>query len=181
MHIKWNLLYPNSYARPSISLSPKAWADRLNEPATFPRLSNICVISPCFPWMIEIRSDAQDVALTCHDVIEQLHRFLYKFLSNTDMDTALPTHQHAMWESFDASRDPPDELPGRLLISPIFNGLRRVEWLCGTTEFSGLDANSEYIRERFDIVLPGTFVLYCSKSSADKESVQSAQVTESGS
>ncbi|KII94274.1 hypothetical protein PLICRDRAFT_27158 [Plicaturopsis crispa FD-325 SS-3] len=178
-HIKWNLLYPDSYARPSNSLSPKAWADRLNEPATFPRLSNIHVISPCFPWMIEIRSDAQDVALTCHDVIEQLHRFLYQFLSNTDMDTALPTHQDAMWESFDASRNPPDELPGRLLIGPIFNGLRHVEWLCGTTEFLGLDANSEYIRERVGVVIPGMFVLSCAKPPTVKESDQPAQVAES--
>ncbi|KII89333.1 hypothetical protein PLICRDRAFT_109835 [Plicaturopsis crispa FD-325 SS-3] len=175
--IEWNMLYPHSYARPSLPLSTESWSDLLREPATFPRLSNMHIISPAFPWTIDIRAETQDVALTCHDVIEQLHKFLYKFITDFDMDTAPPKHRHAMWESFDASRTPPDGLPGRLLINKVFNGLRRVEWLCGTTVFLGLDSNNTYIRQRLNTVLPGTFVLSCGNPSADNGCVQHEVVT----
>jgi hypothetical protein len=55
------------------------------EPATFPRMSSIQIISTAFPGTIEVKS-ASATAVTCRDIVVQLHKFISVNLDTIEMD-----------------------------------------------------------------------------------------------
>lgn len=176
--VRWNMLYPTSYASPSSSLSAELWTERLREPATFPRLSSLHVISRGFPWSIPIHAAPDAAHVTCFDVIEQIHKFLYRFIPKLDTELASREHLQAIRAAFRVNRTPPDGLPGRLLNEELFNGPKRVEWLCECTAFMGIDRDIAYIQHRVSAAVPGLFVLLCGRPSDEDASIRNLTTVE---
>ncbi|KII89798.1 hypothetical protein PLICRDRAFT_566537 [Plicaturopsis crispa FD-325 SS-3] len=158
--INWNMLFPSSYAT-ATATSQETLLARLREPATHPRLSAIRVISRAFPWTIEIHAQTRlNTALTCQDILDQLHLFFYKFLLRREMHTATPEHQKATWIYHKANRTPADGLRARVL-NNMYTGMRKIEWLGKDTAFRGIEQDDEYVRQQVGVVIPGTYVLIC--------------------
>lgn len=156
------MLFPSSYATATAAGSQETLLGRLREPATHPRLSAIRIISRAFPWTIEIQAPTRNTALTCQDILDQLHLFLYKFLLKREMHTATPEHQAALWIYFKSNRTPADGLLARLLKDRC-PSMRKIDWLGKDTVFLGIDQDDDYVRQRVNIVLPGTYVLKCGR------------------
>jgi hypothetical protein len=156
----WNTLYPGSYARLPHDPSGESWFEKRIEPATFPRMSIIRIISRTFPWMIEIKGEDSEAAVTCRDVVEQLHKFFCVLLGPIEMDDVTAEHRKAMSAASRANRL--QEIPAEIFKDSI--GMRRIDWLCKNTMFEGLEEDKEYITERLSEFVPGTFVLRCGAS-----------------
>jgi hypothetical protein len=153
----WNMLYPGSYARLPNDPSGESWFEKRIEPATFPRMSSIRIISRVFPWTIEVNAEANGIAVTCRDVVDQLHKYLCVLLGPIEMDDVTPEHRKAMSAAFRANRS--QDIPAEVFRDSI--GMRRIDWLCKNTMFEGLEEDKVYIEERLLVFVPGTFVLRC--------------------
>lgn len=162
--IIWNIVYPGSYARIPDDPSGESWFQERVEPATFPRMSSIRVISRTFPWIIEIKAEANGIAVTCRDVVDQLHKYLCVLLGPIEMDDVTPDHRKAMSVAFRANRS--QDIPAEIFRDSI--GMRRMDWLCKNTMFEGLEEDKGYITERLSVFVPGTFVLRCGVSMSMK-------------
>jgi len=156
----WNILYPGSYARLPNDPSGESWFEKRIEPATFPRMSSIRIISKTFPWSIVIKAEDNDTAVTCRDVVEQLHKYLCILLGPIEMDDVTPEHRKAMSSAFRANRL--QDIPAEIFRDSI--GMRRMDWLLKNTMFEGLVEDKVYAKERLSLFVPGTFVLRCGVS-----------------
>lgn len=161
--VAWNILYPGSYARRPDDPSGESWFIARAEPATFPRMSGIRIISRAFPWMIDIKSEAAGKAITCRDVLDQLHNYLGTLLSPLEMDDVTLEHRSAMSAAYRASRS-------HQIVSQEYKdspGMRKIDWLCKTTVFEGIEEDKDYIVDRLSVFVPGTFVLRCGVKKSD--------------
>lgn len=160
--ITWNIIYPGSYARLPGDPSGESWFEKRTGPATFPRMSSISIISPAFPWTIDIKAEGEGTAVTCRDVVDQVHKYLCVLLSPLEMDDVTPEHRKAMSAAFRANRS--QDIPAETFQNS--HGMRRIDWLCKNTIFEGLEEDKEYITERLAVFIPSTFVLRCSQKSS---------------
>lgn len=153
--ITWNIIYPGSYARIPGDPSGESWFERRVEVATFPRMTHIRVISRAFPWIIHVASSTEHAALTCKDVLEQVHKYLCELLSPLEMDDVTPEHRRNMSLAYRANRS--QDIPAKIFTGSA--GLRKMDWLAKNTMFEGLEEDKEYIAERLTVFMSGTFVL----------------------
>ena len=67
----WNMLSPSSEA--SMSMNPtRRWFEERIEPATFPPVTHLYVVSATFPWAIFVAASSLELGVSCGDLIGAL-------------------------------------------------------------------------------------------------------------
>ncbi|KAF8900008.1 hypothetical protein CPB85DRAFT_1326707 [Mucidula mucida] len=69
------------------------------QPATSPRLTEICVVSHAFSWAIRVSARDRSVGVTVEDVLTVLSRFFALPLGDRDIREAPPSHRAAVLAS----------------------------------------------------------------------------------
>lgn len=153
----WNMLFSTALCRRSTDPIDRSWSVGRQEPATFPRVSSIRLLSQTIPWLIDIPASNPTIGVTCGDVIEQLSDYLQGRISKKDFDKASRETQEALKATYHHNRSRDEGVPGGRL----GEGLKRLDWLGPKTMWGGLEKNDALVREVCDEVLPCILELKC--------------------
>ncbi|KAK0226519.1 hypothetical protein IW262DRAFT_1480592 [Armillaria fumosa] len=150
-HIVWNMIsHPSTAKRVRDGFEQPFDAFRY-EPASFPRLTILNVISPSFPWIINLRSGDSNVGVTVGDVLLGIFFYLQVALKSVELDRISPQYRASITETSIARKQ---------LIQEESFGLQLIDWMLGRTQFSGLERDTTYITERHMLSSPDLYVLH---------------------
>jgi hypothetical protein len=155
-YLKWNMLWPSSYCSRSDDPPHKSWSRGRGEPATFPRLTSLRIVSKTFPWMIDIKSADESIGVTCGDLIDSLDDYFHGMVKKEEFDGAPRQKKKDMTAAYHLNRSTAHGVPGGRL----GEGIRRLDWLGKDTVFGGIDRNDTLVMEQYG-GLPATFELKC--------------------
>jgi hypothetical protein len=156
-HLQWNMLFSTAHCHRSTDPSHRSWSNGRQEPATFPRVTQLRLISHVVPWILTIRATNPAVGITCGDVIEQLSEHLQRRLRKEDYDSATGMKRRAIRDAYHHNRSRSAGVPG----GQLGDGLKALDWLGMQTMYGGIQSNDPYVLERFNVVLPCTLELLC--------------------
>jgi hypothetical protein len=155
-YLKWNMLWPSSYCSRSCDPPHRSWSKGRGEPATFPRLTTIRIISSSFPWMIVIKAADIAIGVTCGDVIDAIDDFLHGMVKKEEFESASRQRKKDMTSAYHINRSTAHGVPGGRL----GEGIRRLDWLVKDTIFGGIGRNDAFVRAEYG-GLPATIELRC--------------------
>lgn len=140
-----------------------------NQPATYPQLSRIHVMSPHFEWHIHIISDPDfPKSITCGDMIMAIRTMLHEHLVSTDVKGVSEEQLAAMSEAHEddqsANADMDEENPYKGM-------MRRVDWLCGQSQYAGLTYDPNFLKERLGYEDPRMLVLHCTRPPIEEKEI----------
>ena len=156
-YLKWNMLFPTGNCQRSNDRPGRSWYNGRDAPATWPRVTQIRLVSRSFPWTIDVPASDARVGVTCGDVIEAVHLNMYGRLSQQQYDCASRQQQRLLGESFYHNRSTAPGVPGGRLQQTLL----RVDWLGQDTMFGGVADDERLVREMCRDALPCTFELKC--------------------
>ena len=134
-----------------------SWSKGRDDPATFPRVTKINLVSEVFPWMVTVHAMDRDVGVTCGELIDGLSDDLHKLTSAADYNTAPDAKKRMIGESYRHNRSRVSGVPGGRL----GEGLRRMDFLGRDAVFGGVVDDERLVKRLVGEVLPATFVLRC--------------------
>ena len=156
-HLQWNMLFATAHCRRSTDPSHRSWSNGRQEPATFPRVSEIRIISRVFPWIVNVHASNRAIGVTCGDLIEQLSDHLQRRLRKEDYEGATGIRRRAIRDAYHHNRSRSSGVPG----GQLGDGLKALDWLGPQTMFGGIQQNEQLLLERFNVVLPCVLELVC--------------------
>lgn len=156
-HLRWNMLFLTAHCHRSTDPSHRSWSNGRQEPATFPRVTELRLISRVFPWILNIRATNRAIGVTCGDMIEQLSDYLQRRLRKEDYEGATGMRRQAVRAAYHHNRSRSVGVPG----GQLGDGLKALDWLSTQTMFGGVQQNEQLVQERFNVVLPCTLELVC--------------------
>jgi hypothetical protein len=154
--LKWNMLWPSSYCSRSCDPPHRSWSKGRSEPATFPRLTSLRIVSQSFPWMIIIKAADGDAGVTCGDVIDGVDDFLHGMVKKEEFEGAGRQRKKDMTSAYHINRSTAHGVPGGRL----GEGIRRLDWLVKDTIYGGINRNDGFVRAEYG-GLPATLELRC--------------------
>jgi hypothetical protein len=155
VYLKWNMLFSSSHCLRSNDPPHKSWTAGRGEPASFPRVTQLRIISKAFPWIINIQAKDKAIGVTCAEVIDGIADFLQKLAKGSEYKALPRNRQRAIKEAYSHNRAPAHGVPGGVL----GEGLRHLDWLCKETMYSGIERNDGFVRSQCGEVLNCTIVL----------------------
>lgn len=156
-HLKWNMLYPSSYAQRSTDPSHISWSNGRDEPATFPRVTSLRIVSDVLPWIFEVQAHNPDIGVTCGEVIDRISADLNKLTVKEDFERLSPTQKRTLSDAYRHNRSRAHGTPG----GQLGQGMKRLDFLRKDTAFGGVEVNHSIIRRICGDVVPCTFLLKC--------------------
>jgi hypothetical protein len=151
------MLFPSSHCQRSTDPSHISWKKGREEPATFPWVTSLRLVSETFPWVLEIRAREPEVGVTCGDVIETIGDNFGKYTNQHEYSVLPASKKRALAVSYRHNRSRAHGVPGGRL----GEGLRRLDWLCSERMFGGIDRNDRLVKRLCGDMLPYTFELKC--------------------
>ena len=124
-----------------------SWADGREDPATFPRVTSLRIMSRSFPWIVDIQAVDPSIGVTCADVIDQLSTFLLGAQQQSDFESEPLTKQRLISKTYYENRSAADGVPG----GRMGRAMCRVDWLGRETMFDGLERDTEFVRHRISL------------------------------
>jgi hypothetical protein len=155
-YLNWDMLWPTSYCSRSCDPPLRSWSKGRDEPATFPRLTTIRIISSSFPWIIVIKAADIAVGVTCGNVIDGIDDFLQGFVKKSEFESASRQRKRDVTIAYRTNRSTVQGFPGGRL----GEGIRRLDWLVTGTIFGGIRRNDAFVRAECG-GLPATIELRC--------------------
>lgn len=128
------MLFTASHCVRSDDPPQRSWSRGRTDPATFPRLNVLTIVSRTFPWIVTVRAHDEKLGVTCGDVVDRIDDFLHKNVKKDDTEVDHPQHKAEMSTAYYHNRSTAFGVPGGRL----GDGLRRLDWLCKDTMFGGL-------------------------------------------
>jgi len=156
-HLRWNMLFSTAHCHRSTDPYHRSWSNGRQEPATFPRVTELRLISHAFPWIINVRATNRAIGVTCGDLIEQLSDYLQRRLRKEDYEGAPPLRRRAVRDAYHHNRSRSMGVPG----GQLGDGLKALDWLGTQTMFGGIQQNEQLLLERFNVVMPCVLELLC--------------------
>jgi hypothetical protein len=156
-HLRWNMLFSTAHCHRSTDPTHRSWSNGRQEPATFPRVTEIRLISRAFPWTVHIRATNRSIGVTCGDLIEQLSEHLQRRLRKEDYEGTSGARRRAIRDAYHHNRSRSAGVPG----GQLGDGLKVLDWLGPQTMFGGLQLNEQLLLERFNVVTPCMLELLC--------------------
>lgn len=153
----WNMLFSTASCRRTNEPNDRSWTAGRQEPATFPRVSTLRLLSRTIPWLIDIHASNPTIGVTCGDVIEYLSEYLHGRISKNDYNKASRETQEALKTAYHHNRSRDEGVPGGRL----GEGLKRLDWLGSNTMWGGLEKNDGLAKEVCGEVLPCILELKC--------------------
>jgi hypothetical protein len=156
-HLRWNMLFSTAHCHRSTDPTHRSWSNGRQEPATFPRVTALRLISDVFPWILDIKATSTTTGVTCGDVIEQLSDHLQRRLRKEDYEGASGIKRRAIRDAYHHNRSRNAGVPG----GQLGDGLKALDWLGSQTMFGGALLNETLVRDRFNVVMPCMLELVC--------------------
>ncbi|KAJ7765800.1 hypothetical protein B0H16DRAFT_402625 [Mycena metata] len=155
--LKWNMLFPSNQCQRSDEAVHLSWSNGRQEPATFPRVTQIRLVSEAFPWSIDIVARNRDIGVTCGELVDYLSRDMYRLTSQAEYEGLPSARKRIVAEAYRHNRSRANGVPGGQL-NP---GMLRLDWLGQDTMFGGVRENDRLVRRLCGDSLPCTFELVC--------------------
>ncbi|KAJ7133441.1 hypothetical protein C8R44DRAFT_611126 [Mycena epipterygia] len=172
-YLAWDMLFLSSKCWRSDDSMYMSWWKGRSEPATFPRVTRIRLISEAFPWEISIGARNLDIGVTCGELIDCISRDMHKFVAEATYEQLPRIQRDAVRRTYWLNRCHPDGVPDGLA-EP---GLRRLDWLGHNTMFAGIRENDALVMRVSGSVLPCTFELVCfAQHSLPAEDIEDREV-----
>lgn len=156
-HLQWNMLFSTAHCHRSTDPSHRSWSNGRQEPATFPRVTELRLVSRVFPSIIHIRATNRAVGITCGDLVEQLSDHLQRRLRKEDYEGAPAARRRAIRDAYHHNRSRSMGVPG----GQLGDGLKALDWLGTQTMFGGIQQNEQFLLERFNVAMPCVLELIC--------------------
>ncbi|KAH9170820.1 hypothetical protein EDB89DRAFT_1907499 [Lactarius sanguifluus] len=156
-HLRWNMLFSTAHCHRSTDPTHRSWSNGRQEPATFPRVTDIRLVSNVFPWILDIKAASPAIGVTCGDVIEQLSDHLQRRLRKEDYEGASGAKRRAIRDAYHYNRSRNAGVPG----GQLGDGLKALDWLGPQTMFGGMQMNDALVLDRFNVVMPCMLELVC--------------------
>ena len=156
-HLRWNMLFSTAHCHRSTDPTHRSWSNGRQEPATFPRVSELRLVSRVFPAVINIRATNRAIGVTCGDLIEQLSDHLQRRLRKEDYEGASGPRRRAIRDAYHHNRSRSMGVPG----GQLGDGLKALDWLGTQTMFGGIQQDEQYLLERFNVAMPCVLELIC--------------------
>lgn len=128
-----------------------------DEPATFPRVTQIRLVSRAFPWMISVVARDPTKGVLCGEVVEQIYQYLDRHTSQQEYNAQSKEKRKAIIASYKTNRSTVPGVPGGALGS----GLKCFDYLGNHTMFGGVAKNDSLVKSLCGDVLPCTLELKC--------------------
>ncbi|KAG5639170.1 hypothetical protein H0H81_006074 [Sphagnurus paluster] len=161
-HLLWNMLFDSGNIQRSTDPSDVSWSNGRDEPATFPRVTMLRVVSEIFPWLIEVHASDAAVGVTCGELIDTLSTSLQTLTPEGDFNALPPARQQEVTVAYSYNRSRNAGVPGGRLK----RGLRRCDFLCKQVIFGGIVADEAVVKKIVRCALPCTVVLKCARQYA---------------
>ncbi|PBK88516.1 hypothetical protein ARMGADRAFT_997191 [Armillaria gallica] len=149
-YLVWNMMFDPSTARRVRNGVEEEFDSFRYEPASSPRMTILNVISPSFPWVLDLRSSDLNVGVTVGDVLSELFLYLQVGLKTVELNRISPQDRASIMEA--------NRMRKELVPEESF-GLQLLDWLLGKTQFAGLLQDSRYVEERSMPLLPDLYVV----------------------
>ncbi|KAF9453700.1 hypothetical protein P691DRAFT_813049 [Macrolepiota fuliginosa MF-IS2] len=156
-HLNWNMLMAPSLVHRSCDPVSVSWSGGRSEPATFPRINELKIVSEHYPWLVEIKAQDINVGVTCGEVIDGLATNMEKLTSKTDFEALPGNLRKVVLEAYRYNRSRNPDVPG----GKMGEGLKRADFLGQMTSFGGLEVNEAAVEKVCKVVVPGYVVLRC--------------------
>ena len=158
--LKWNMVFPSSQCHRSTDGTHVSWSNGRDQPATFPRVTFMRIVSESYPFMLNISAkDRQHAGVTCGELIDAIaddfstlsSRSDYEALPAQKRDEVLEAYKHNRLTAYDVVGDK---------LGP---AMRRMDFLCEDTMFGGVVVDDVLVKRLCGELLPSSFVLRCSR------------------
>ncbi len=155
-HIVWNMIYPPETAIRARKDVQEPYDAFRFEPATFPRVARLNIVSRCHPWEFIVRSYDDSAGVTVGDVLRILFMYLSVGLKEIDLQATSAEHRQAITAAHDARTRvlPPDKELNR--------NITILDWI-GQTHFTGFIHDIEYLEGRFRDIPSNLHIILCSE------------------
>jgi hypothetical protein len=153
-YLKWNMLFSSNQCSLSHEAQHMSWSNWRHEPATFPRVTMLQLVSETFPWVIKITARNYDIGVTCGELVDHISRDMYCLTSQAEYETLPSGKKRMVGGAYRDNRSRANGIPGE-------QGMLRLDWLGQDTMFGGVRENEWLVRRVCGDVLPCTFELVC--------------------
>ncbi|KAG6900354.1 hypothetical protein C0993_011985 [Termitomyces sp. T159_Od127] len=161
-HLKWNMLFRSNDCYLSTDASHVSWSKGRDEPATFPRLTKMTIISEHFPWTVPVEASNPAIGVTCGDVIDQLSTHFYRLTSKQDYEVFDQKRQAVISQAYRHNRSREPGVPGGTLKE----GIRRLDYLGKDFIFGGIYRDDQLVFKLLGTRPSCHYVLKCLKQYA---------------
>jgi hypothetical protein len=155
-YLKWNMLWASSYCSRSSDPPHRSWTKGRDEPATFPRVTLLRIVSRVLPWMLTVPASDAGIGVTCGEVIDALDNFLHRMVRKEEFESASKQKKRDVTTVYHINRSTAHGVPGGRL----GEGIRRLDWLVKDTMYAGIIRNDAFVRFQYN-GLPATVELRC--------------------
>ncbi|KAK0483061.1 hypothetical protein EDD18DRAFT_1432401 [Armillaria luteobubalina] len=149
-HIVWNMICHPSTAKRVRGGVEEPFDSFRYEPASSPRLTTFNVISPSFPWIIDLQPRDSNIGVTVGDVLSELFFYLQVALKPTELDRASPEYRASIVET---------SVTRKALVPEESFGLQLIDWTLGKTQFLRLERDEKYMTVRCMPSSPDLYVV----------------------
>ncbi|KAF7359116.1 hypothetical protein MSAN_01253100 [Mycena sanguinolenta] len=156
-YLKWNMLFPSNQCQRSDESVHMSWSNGRQQPATFPRVSLIQLVSDAFPFVIKIPARNRDIGVTCGELIDYISRDMHQLTAQAEYEALPSNKRRVIGEAYRHNRSRANGVPG----GQLHQGMLRLDWLGQDTMFGGIRDNERLVRLVCGDVLPCTFELVC--------------------
>ncbi|KAH9483651.1 hypothetical protein JR316_0003121 [Psilocybe cubensis] len=160
VHLNWNMLFPTSDVQRSSDPSHISWSKGRDEPATFPRVTQLSIVTESLPWIIEARATEKARGLTCGELIDAIGRSLGRLASEADYRLLSSQAKRDLKFAYEYNRQRHQDVPGGKLGA----GMKRLDYLGRSTMFAGIELNDRVVRRMHGMALPCFVVMRTSPS-----------------
>ncbi|KAI0933456.1 hypothetical protein AcV5_005595 [Taiwanofungus camphoratus] len=157
--LKWNMLFSTAQCQRSIDRPHQSWYSGRQAPATWPRVTSLRLISRSIPWPVEVNAADALIGVTCGEVIEAIHAYMYARVTQKQHDTASDAQKRIISEAFYHNRSTAYGVPGGRLPRTLL----RCDWIGQDTVFGGIVADDRLVKEMCGAALPCVFELRCAR------------------
>ncbi|KIK57883.1 hypothetical protein GYMLUDRAFT_736827 [Collybiopsis luxurians FD-317 M1] len=156
-YLTWNMLLASYMVQRSIDSTDSTWSEGRDNPATFPRVTCMRLISHIFPFTFEIPASDINLGVTCGDLIDGLANSMREKCGRAIYESLSATRQSLVSQAYRRNRSQVPGVPG----SALGEGLRRLDFLGMEHMWRGLREDSILVKEICGWVLPCTWILEC--------------------
>ena len=163
----WDIRFHTGQCQRGPVKNNRSWAEGRFSPATWPRVKSLRIVSKFFHWMIEIAASDPELGVTCGDVVDRLHDFMYARSTDGEYKRASREKRSIIYEWFNRNRSVEDGAPGGRMPQTLL----RCDWLGEFNQWGGMIHDPKVVKEICGADLPCTFVLLCTEKHARSSDV----------
>lgn len=167
-YLKWDMLFETSTAVRSDEPPTLSWSNGRDQPATFPRLTSLRIVSMMTPWMIVVKAKDLDRGVTCGEVIQAIGSDMSRLSTKQDFECLSQRDKAELGNAYKRNRSAMQGVPG----GNLGQGMRRLDFLRNCSMFGGIEVNSNVVRRACGAELPCVFVLRCGERYQNEREVQ---------